>query len=288
MQTAQTTVQSQVIPMACDRAAESALGGRCRNRAGANGRCVSIASHRDRRAPRADSPDAVLVKFKLYGEALNRALEILPTVVRDEERIENEHALISLFAGRKFRGVRGRGKTRCPGDSGTPIFGQQGLRKPAAPTLSQELLASGYAVDNTHCWKRPDKDEGFLVVGYRRGAKEILFTQDQERFLSRAFGQASQVVHVWENIPQYTGQLKGEETVFKCLLLKKTERGVYLQSVRPLLEDTHWIPRSELAFFRREVVHTVNFVGSQGFLQSTAGRNVLTYNHNDGWGYVAS
>lgn len=282
------TVQQKMavtVPMACDRAAESAFGGRCRNRAAANGRCDSVASHRDGSALRADSPDTVLVKFK-YGK-VNRALEIFPTVVRDEETIESEHALIGVFTGRKFRGVRGRGK-QGPGDSGTPVFGQQGLWKPAAPSLSQDLMTTGYAVDDIHCWKRADRDEGFLVVGYRKRARGVAFTKDQERFLSRSFSQAYQVAHVWENIPQHTGKLKGEEAVFKCLLLEETEEAVHIQSVRPLLEDTHWIPRSELALFRREVLHTVNFVGSRGFLESTAGRNILTFNNNDGWGYVAS
>lgn len=271
----------QMAQIKCDRQAASALGGRCRNGAAENGRCTSVLTHKDGTAPRADAPDVVLVKPKLVGRALFAAMNTFPVVLRvAEERFAEAHELVATMAGRRFD------KYRPGGDSGTPVFDQKkGLQAPDVSTLQTELAKAGFVLADVHCWKReqPGMDEGFLVLGYRRGGAPVSLTEQQKRFVVTSYnlvpwGEA----HVWANIPEYWGEYKGAR--FKFLLIEEKDGILKIVATKPKMDTVWSIERAAFTSIMREVLHTVNL---RGRVPTGVQKQALVY--NDGlWGIGAS
>ncbi len=271
-------LQRQEVAMAiwvtCDRQAVTAFGGRCRNQAGPNGKCVSVASHKDGTAPRADSPDVVLVKPKLHGSTLKAAMAFFPTVLRNEEMFSEANELKATMAGRAFHIRPGAG------DSGTAIFGKNiGLKECSASGLPTEIKKAGFTLDNVHCWEQMREGvptgAGFLVLGHRKGGKEVTLDEDQQAFIRRSFDLNWGTVHVWDNIPEFVGVM-GKHT-FKFLILKEEDERLLIIATRPKMDEPWWVERAEFTSFRREILHTVN-------LMERANRSMVL-RYNDGlWG----
>lgn len=243
--------------VACDRQAVTAFGGRCRNQAGPNGQCVSVASHKDGSAPRADPPDVVLVKPKLHGSALKAAMAFFPTVLRHEEMFSEANELKATMAGRAFHIRKGAG------DSGTAVFGKNiGLKECSVSGLHTELNAAGFALDNVHVWEQMREGAptgaGFLNLGYRKGGKEVTLDEDQQHFVRRSFDLNWDRVHVWDNIPEFIGVMSGR--TFKFLILKEEGERLLIITTKPKMDESWWMERAEFTSITREMLHTVNLM----------------------------
>lgn len=249
--------------VACDRKEEGLLGGRCRNEAGEKGTCIVVSSHKDGTAAVADKPTTILIKFMLFGNVLAVATHLFREIFRFEEECENEHALVAALAKRQFKGVRATGER---GDSGTSIFGKGGLTSPDPTTLAKELDENGFTFADIHCFSR-EPGKGFLVLGYYKqltDRKPLVLNPDQQVFVQRSWQKQWGKVHVYANIPYYTGVIQGSR--FKFTILDERDGEILIHVTKPLMEDAYWIPRKDFERMDKEILHTVNFTGkpSQG------------------------
>lgn len=246
-----------MVPMACDRKVE--FGGRCRNMADpVTGRCIEISSHKEGTAGVVDEPTVILVKFPLFGGALDAAVRYFRDIPRFEDDCEKEHELAAKITGRQFKGVRASGKR---GDSGTPVFGKDGVPNPNQSALATELGKNNFVLADVHCFSR-EPGQGFLVLGYYRGdadRRQLTLNPHQKGFIDRSWqhqwGRGR--VHVWANTPQHVGIIEGSR--FKFMILDERDGELLARFTKPLIEDAYWIPRSDFEWMVEESVHTVNF-----------------------------
>lgn len=246
--------------IACDRKAESAFGGRCRNEATFEGRCEKVFSHKNGSAPRADKPTIPLVKFRLPNHLFTEARDLFPEMIRNEDheiKFEESHRILAQLAGRKFKGIR---IEEGPGDSGTQIFGKEGLPFPLATGIPEEIAHAGFRLDNVHCFQRQDA-RAFLVLGYKKVPRDVRLTTEQQAFLKKkVFAALWGVCHAWANIPEHIGTLKGN--LCKFVVIKEgSDVVVFVTNPKDLPEPMFTLPISEVQIQEWEVIHTLNFTG---------------------------
>ncbi len=235
----------------CDRQVQ--FGVRCREDAESDGKCVL---HQAMGAPRASEPTVVLMKFKLFGSALHAAAGLFKYVPRMAEDIESAHELVAKAAGLQFRGVRATDKG--PGDSGTPVFGKQGLKDVAVASLRQELVDEGFVLADVHVFEKLD-GSGMLVLGYHKHGKPTKLDNDQQKFIDRSWAMNWSHCHVWANIPQQVAVADGVR--FKFMLLGVQGAQLLIQVTRPRMEETALVSKKDIKLEGTETVHTVNLVG---------------------------
>lgn len=237
---------------ACDRQVQ--FGARCREEATANGRC---AEHQQGNAPRALEPDVILVKFKLFGAALHSAAGLFRYVPRMGEIIEASHEAVAKTVGLQFKGLRQTDKGS--GDSGTAVFGKQGLKGVSLTQL--KLEDAGFALADIHTFEKPD-GSGMLVLGYYKyhtDVKPVALRKDQKAFIDRSLSMNWGNCHVWANIPQYTAEVQGVR--FRFLITEDRGDKLLIQVTRPKMDEVAEVSKKEIGAYRLETIHTVNLYG---------------------------
>lgn len=155
----------------------------------------------DAPAPR---PDAILVKINLnpkWDEIIAK------TGVREQwrdnarrEELGRQHEERAKMLGRDAFIVR-RKTNSIDGvpedaDSGTPVFGANGLQLVDVRSLPRQLMSVGYRLVDAHCLKRPEKRPTRLVLVFaREGTPTDVSWLEVTQLLYTCFGQ----VHVWAN-----------------------------------------------------------------------------------------
>lgn len=222
-------------------AASTALGARCRNIAQSDGFC-----HKGGHVPGctlATPPKVVLVNFtlnkKLYGEVKAAGI---PEIQRFRDDSQSRHELESSQVKREFRSYR------QVGDTGSAVFGRNGLRNIGFIGRLMDSLLDLDMVENAHLEPHADPElGGRLVCSYRaeglpQVAEEKQLSDSATDFLaneisSYGWGEA----YVWDNLPRYHAMLDGRHIEFQ--IHKELEDGsAEVVFLKPRVDEVVAIP----------------------------------------------
>ena len=176
-------------------------GGRCRRRAERNGLCVHHQARVEegKRVRIAPVPTTIIFSFRLNArraEELERAgIERRKITREQEEEREARHIAQAKQHGRRPYAFREKA------DSGTPIFGKDGVRDVGInPTIS-EIQKAGYSLTQIFLEVKEEPMKRLLVY-FEKGGKPYEGSSSLWRALFFVLSVGWGYCHVWANPPQ--------------------------------------------------------------------------------------